>query len=365
MAAEQEGVRSPGRILVVDDNRLNRLKLARGLELQGHTVALAEDGQQALDMLREQSFDLMLLDIVMPEMDGYQVLGHVKADEALRDIPVIVISAVDDMDSIVKCVKMGAEDYLPKPFDPVLLRARIGASLEKKWLRDQEQAYLKQLQIEREKSERLLLNILPEPIAERLKQGQSIIADSFAHVTVMFADIVDFTPLSAQLSPTGLVFLLNGLFSTFDELAERHGLEKIKTIGDAYMVVGGLPSPRPDHVEAVADMALDMQKAIEQFKVDDVRPIQIRIGFHTGPVVAGVIGQRKFSYDLWGDTVNTASRMASHGVGNRIQVTTVAYERLRERYVFERRGGIHVKGKGEMTTYFLVGKDNENENNES
>jgi adenylate cyclase len=356
MTIEHRDLKSPGRILVVDDNRINRLKLARGLDLQGHTVSLAEDGQQAIEMLREQSFDLMLLDIVMPEMDGYQVLAHVKGDEDLRDIPVIVISAVDEMDSIVKCIEMGAEDYLPKPFDPVLLRARIGASLEKKWLRDQEQAYLKELQIEREKSERLLLNILPGPIAERLKQGQNVIADSFAQVTVLFADIVNFTPLSAQLSPTGLVYLLNGLFSTFDELAQRHGLEKIKTIGDAYMVVGGLPTPRPDHVEAVSDMALDMQTSIEQFKVEDTRPIQIRIGFHTGPVVAGVIGQRKFSYDLWGDTVNIASRMASHGVGNRIQVTAAVYEELHQQYTFEKRGPIHVKGKGEMTTYFLIGK---------
>ncbi len=354
MATEHRDLKAPGRILVVDDNRLNRLKLARGLALQGHDVSLAENGQQAMEMLREQPFDLMLLDIVMPEMDGYQVLARVKGEEELRDIPVIVISAVDEMDSIVKCIEMGAEDYLPKPFDPVLLRARIGASLEKKWLRDQEQAYLKQLQIEREKSERLLLNILPGPIAERLKQGQNIIADSFAQVTVLFADIVDFTPLSAQLSPTGLVFLLNGLFSTFDELAERHSLEKIKTIGDAYMVVGGLPTPRPDHIKAVADMALDMQKSIQQFKIEDRQPIQIRIGFHTGPVVAGVIGQRKFSYDLWGDTVNIASRMASHGVGNQIQVTEAVYEKLWAQYTFDKRGDIHVKGKGKMTTYFLV-----------
>jgi len=359
MVTEQESVRSPGRILVVDDNRLNRLKLSRGLEMQGHAVSLAEDGQQALNMLREQSFDLMLLDIVMPEMDGYQVLGHVKEDKTLRDIPVIVISAVDEMDSIVKCIEMGAEDYLPKPFDPVLLRARIGASLEKKQLRDQEQAYLEQLQVEREKSERLLLNILPEPIAERLKQGQSIIADNFPQVTVMFADIVDFTPLSAQLSPTGLVFLLNGIFSAFDKLAEQYNLEKIKTIGDAYMAVGGLPTPRPDHAEAVADMALDVQEFIKQFEADNVRPIQLRIGFHTGPVVAGVIGERKFSYDLWGDTVNIASRMASHGVGNRIQVTAEAHEKLQEQYTFEKRGAIHVKGKGKMTTYFLIGRQDD------
>jgi adenylate cyclase len=300
----------------------------------------------------------LLLDIVMPELDGYQVLERMKGDSALRDIPVIVISALDEMESVVRCIKMGAEDYLPKPFDPVLLKARIEASLEKKRLRDQEQAFLEQLQTEREKSERLLLNILPKPIADRLKQGQSTIADSFTEVTVLFADVVDFTRLSAHLSPTELVVLLNEIFSTLDRLAEQHSLEKIKTIGDAYMVVGGLPTPRPDHAEAVAEMALDIHKEIAPFfkmKKDD-KPLCVRIGIHTGPVVAGVIGTKKFSYDLWGDTVNIASRMESHGLGGRIQVTATTYERLRDKYLFEERGMIQVKGKGEMMTYFLLGR---------
>jgi adenylate cyclase len=345
-----------GHILVVDDNRLNRLKLGHSLEQQGHTVASAENGQQALDMMRSHSFDLVLLDIVMPEMDGYQVLERIRGDNTLRDIPVIVISAIDEMDSVVRCIEMGAEEYLPKPFNPVLLRARIGACLEKKWLRDQEQAHLWQLQLEQERSEQLLLNILPQPIAERLKRGEGIIADSFAEVTVLFADIVDFTRLSANMSPTALVVMLNGVFSTFDQLVNKHGLEKIKTIGDAYMAVGGLPTPRRDHVEAVANMALDMQSAIDQFKMGNEKPLCIRIGIHTGPVVAGVIGQRKFSYDLWGDTVNTASRMASHSLSDHTQVTPEVYEHLRDRYEFEERGLTQVKSIGEMTTYFLVGK---------
>jgi len=346
-------MRKHGHILVVDDNRINRLQLARGLQLQGHTVALAENGREALEMIQAESFELVLLDIVMPEMDGYQVLERIKHDNALRGIPVIVISALDEMESIVKCIEMGAEDYLSKPFDPVLLRARIGASLEKKWLRDQEQAYLKQLQIEREMSEQLLLNILPKAIADRLKQGQSVVADSFAEATVLFADIVGFTPLSARMLPAELVALLTEVFSTFDQLAEKYDLEKIKTIGDAYMAVGGLPIPRTDHAEAIADMALDMQKA--HFEVNG-EPLHIRIGIHTGPVVAGVIGTRRFSYDLWGDTVNTANRMQSHSPGDRIQITATMYERLRDNYLFEERGVIPVKGKGDMHTYFLVGK---------
>jgi class 3 adenylate cyclase len=345
-----------GHILVVDDNRMNRLKLSRGLEQQGHTLALAENGQQALEMIQAQPFDLMLLDIVMPEMDGYQVLEHMKRDSALRDIPVIVISALDEMESVVKCIKMGAEDYLPKPFDPVLLKARIEACLEKKRLRDQEQAYLRQLQVEREKSELLLLNILPKPIAERLKQGESIIADSFVEVTVLFADIVGFTSLSTHMLATELIVLLNEIFCAFDQLANYHDLEKIKTIGDAYMVVGGLPTPRSDHAEAIAEMALDIQSVIAQFKADNDKSLSMRIGVHTGPVVAGVIGKQKFSYDLWGDTVNIAHRMESHGLSGHIQVTATTYERLRDKYLFEERGMIEVKGKGEMMTYFLLGR---------
>ena len=211
------------------------------------------------------------------------------------------------------------------------------------------------LRLEQEKSDRLLLNILPQAIAERLKQDQSIIADTFAEVTVLFADIVGFTQISSQISPSELVSLLNEIFSTFDRLAEKHGLEKIKTIGDAYMVVGGLPMPRSDHAEAIAEMALDMQQAIADFSNSHKQDFRIRIGIHSGPVVAGVIGIKKFIYDLWGDTVNTANRMESHGLPGRIQVTSATYERLQDKYLLHSRGTIEVKGKGEMNTYFLTG----------
>ena len=212
---------------------------------------------------------------------------------------------------------------------------------------------LNALRFQQEQSERLLLNILPEEIANRLKRGDSTIADTFADVTVLFADIVGFTQLSSLVSPTQLVALLNDIFSTFDNLAERHGLEKIKTIGDAYMVVGGLPIPRQDHAEAIAEMALDMQQAITDFSNTHNQAFSIRIGINSGPVVAGVIGIKKFIYDLWGDTVNTASRMESHGLPGCIQVTETTYQQLQEKYSFENRGAIEVKGKGEMTTYLL------------
>jgi class 3 adenylate cyclase len=213
------------------------------------------------------------------------------------------------------------------------------------------------LQLEQERSERLLLNVLPAPIAARLKAGEEVIADAFPDVTVLFADIVDFTRRSQRTSPAQVVATLNELFSTFDRLAQRQGVEKIKTIGDAYMVAGGLPDPRPDHAEAIAEMALAMQNEVARRTDPSGQPLQVRIGIDTGPVEAGVIGTSKFSYDLWGDTVNTASRMESHGIAGCIQVTARTYQRLRDSYRFQRRGPIPVRGKGEMVTYLLVGRN--------
>jgi class 3 adenylate cyclase len=284
------------------------------------------------------------------------VLEHLHADDKLRGLPVIMISALDQLDTVVKSIELGAEDYLPKPFNPVVLRARIGACLEKKRLRDRERAYIKKLRSEQERSEQLLLNILPRPIAERLKEGQRTIADVFPDVTVLFADLVGFTRMSEQLPPAELVAMLNKIFSMFDQLAEKHGLEKIKTIGDEYMAASGLPMPRPDHAEAMAEMALDMLAVIERFNTKRKSGVRIRIGMNCGPVTAGIIGTKKFAYDLWGDTVNIASRMESHGIANAIQVTESTYKRLRHKYAFQRRGIIHVKGKGALCTYFLVGR---------
>ena len=345
-----------GRILVVDDNESNRSMLARRLEREGHAVQLADNGKRALHMLRSQDFDLVLLDVMMPEMDGYQVLEQLHADDKFRGLPVIMISALDEIDTVVKSIELGAEDYLAKPFDPVILRARIGACLEKKRLRDRERAYVRKLRSEQERSEQLLLNILPRPIAERLKEGQRTIADVFPDVTVLFADLVGFTRMSEQLPPAELVAMLNRIFSMFDQLAEKHGLEKIKTIGDEYMAASGLPMPRPDHAEAMAEMALDMLAVIERFNAKRNRGVRIRIGLNCGPVTAGIIGTKKFAYDLWGDTVNIASRMESHGIANAVQVTEATYKRLRHKYAFQRRGIIHVKGKGALCTYFLVGR---------
>jgi class 3 adenylate cyclase len=211
------------------------------------------------------------------------------------------------------------------------------------------------LQVEQAKSERLLLNVLPEPVAARLKEREGLIADACPDVTVLFADIVGFTPLSERLAASEVVALLDRIFASWDSLAADHRVEKIKTIGDAYMVAGGIPLHRADHAEAIADMALAMGPEFARLATETGHELQLRIGIDTGPVVAGVIGRAKFIYDLWGDTVNTASRMESHAPPGTIQVTERTFERLQENYEFRRREMINVKGKGPMATYLLIG----------
>ena len=349
------------KVLVVDDSKTLRRILIRELNSIGITnISEAGDGNEAVERLRVESFDLMLLDMEMPELDGLGVLKVVKSTPELSYLPVIIVSSAEDFDRIVECIQVGAEDYLPKPFNAVLLRARVFSSLEKKRLRDLDREHILELQREKEmlhveqmKSEKLMLNILPKPIADRLKRGEKNIAGSYPEVTVLFSDLVGFTKMSAKKTAPELVKLLNDIFSRFDKRAELLGLEKIKTIGDAYMAVGGLPIPRSDHAEIVADMALGMYQDLADFNQANQQEIQMRIGIHSGPVVAGVIGFTKFSYDLWGNTVNTASRMESTSGNGRIQVSDITHELLKGHFVLEERELIECKGLGPMLTSYV------------
>ncbi len=540
---------NPINILIVDDTPINLRILSLILSKQGYKVSQALSGKIALMAIEKNTPDLILLDISMPEMDGYEVCSQIKANPKTYEIPVIFISALDDTLAKVKAFEVGGVDYITKPFETEEVLARIKNQIKIRELQKQlteqnfqlqkiaerektlsqisqrirqsldlmeilsttvrevreflqvdrvaiarlnldktltivqesvvdqglsilnlkitdrsfQEAYIQRytdiqvisdiqqsslppalisfwsqfqvishlvvpifqqtvnmaaendpqtpdreayplnsevyglliadhctqvrqwhpsevdlltqlslqigmawqqsqlyekLRYQQEKTETLLLNILPKLIAQRLKQNPGIIADSFESVTVMFADIAGFTNLSAQISPLELVKLLNEIFSRFDALAQRHKLEKIKTIGDAYMVVGGLSIPNKNHLSAMADMALDMQQAIAQVQAPQGEPFQIRIGINCGSVVAGVIGSNKFIYDLWGDTVNVASRMESTGIPGEIQVTESVYEQLKAFYEFEPRGLTSIKGKGEMMTYWLKGKKN-------
>jgi adenylate cyclase len=346
----------PGRILIVDDTQATRELLSRRLEREGHAIVEAENGRSGLDRIAAEPFDLVLLDMMMPDINGYEVLTQLKADARFRHIPVIILSAFDEIDSVVRCIEAGAEDYLTKPFNSVVLRARIGASLEKVRLREREQAAITELRAEKERSENLLLNILPKSIIPRMHRGETPIAERFEDVTILFSDIVGFTRLSTRRSASDVVALLNGIFSAVDRLALKFGIEKIKTIGDAYMAVAGLPEPRDDHAEAIARLALEMREIVRDVSQRHGENLMIRIGIHTGNTVAGVIGMHKFAYDVWGDAVNTASAMESYGVPNEIQVSRACYLRLHDSFILERRGAIEIKGKRQMETYFLRGE---------
>lgn len=342
-----------GKVLVVDDNFINRTLLATNLSDQGYTVDTASDGRQALERLQSEAYDVVLLDLMMPEIDGFQVLEAMRADPDLRHIPVIIISAVDEMESVVRCIEMGATDYLTKPFDPILLRARLNASLANKRMHDMELAHFKAIQAEQERADRLLLNILPEPIAQQLKQGIEPRPQTF-DASVLFADVADFTPWAANQSPSAVLDLLNTVFSSFDLLVDQYGMEKIKTIGDAYMAAGGLPVEKPGHEENMACMALEMVKVFYALPIVSKEKLHIRVGIHCGPVIAGVIGTRKFIYDLWGDTVNTASRLQAHCEPGYIQVSKDFFDRVRGKFLFSEQKYTELRSKGGMETYFLL-----------
>jgi len=478
---------SLGNILLVDDTPNNLRVLSALLSKKGYEVRSVISGEMALQAAKASPPDLVLLDINMPRMNGYEVCQALKANETTKDIPVIFISALSEVLDKVKAFAAGGVDYITKPFQfaEVLVRVENQLNLRnlQRLLEEQNQRLVKEvsdrqvaetalqasevelralfaamsdaiavfdregnclkiaptrstmqlpdegtirtlddifppeqaaqhreciervltsqetqtveyslsvedserwfsanvsplsntaviwvardvteskraqqaLRYQQERSEHLLLNILPEPIAKRLKNEENTIADSFDNVTVIFADLVNFTEFSTQVSSTELVEVLNTIFSEFDYLAARHGLEKIKTIGDAYMAVAGLPTPRPDHAQAVAKMALDLLDFIQEFSTQTGKNFSLRIGVNSGSVVAGVIGVTKFSYDLWGDTVNVASRMESQGLPGKIQVTSNTYELLKADFRFQERGEVEVKGKGKMTTYWLTG----------
>jgi adenylate cyclase len=334
------------RILVVDDNAANRDLLSRRLVREGYRVTAAESGAAALALTAAEDFDLVLLDLMMPGMSGFEVLCRLKADAGTRHVPVIMISALNELDSTVRCIEAGAEDYLPKPFNPVLLRARIGASLEKKRLLDE-------LRTEKERSEALLLNILPGSIVERMRRGETVIADHIADATILFSDLVDFTSLAARRSAEETVAVLGDIFCRFDSLAASYGLEKIKTTGDGYMVAGGLPEARADHALAVAEMAFAMLDAVENASRAVGEPLQLRVGLNSGALIAGVLGTHKFVYDVWGDTVNTAKRMESYGLPGHVHVSAVTRQALGDAFRFEPRRPLEIKGKGLVETYFL------------
>lgn len=351
-------------ILVVDDSRVMRFALRRALgEIGCRHIEEATHGREALEKLAGSSFDLVLLDLDMPEMDGRETLRAIKSHPDWKVIPVIIVSGSEQQSNAIACIAAGAEDFLNKPFDPVLLRARVLSSLERKHLRDQDRRLLAQLHhekklVEREKanSDRLLLNILPAPIKHRLESGEKDIADSHPAVTIGFVDIVGFSSLACRHTPAQLLAILERFFGEFDRVIDGHGAEKIKTIGDSFMFASGVPLPELGHARVAAECALDMMAAFESVDAQLGTGLTIRCGLHSGPVVAGIIGKKKFAYDIWGDAVNIANRMESTGAPGKIQISRDTRKLLGDAFRAIPRGPVECKGIGAVEAFFLEGR---------
>lgn len=335
-------------IMIVDDEPSTTEILKLHLQEQGfrHFVT-SNDAGKARGLLTRTQPDVVLLDLVMPGVSGFELLTFLRRQRRLATIPVLVLTSNSDEATKLQVLELGATDFLAKPVDRSELTLRIRNNLMVSLYQDR-------LRREREKSERLLRNILPHPIAERLKRGERRIADQLADVTVLFADLVNFTDFASRTDAAIVVDRLNEVFQVFDTLVEARGLEKIKTIGDAYMLAGGVPVTTSDHASQVVDAGLEMLQRVDEFNARHEETFSLRIGVHSGPVVAGVIGRSKFNYDLWGDTVNVASRMESTGIAGYIQISDATRQRLDKRFLVEARGTIEVKGKGLMRTHVVL-----------
>jgi adenylate cyclase len=338
---------APGTILVADDNRMNRLLLGRSLEREGHAVVFAEDGRQALELLRERPFDVLLLDVLMPELDGYHVLEELQNDTHLRDIPVVMTSALDELDSVVKCVEMGAEDYLTKPINPILLNARVNASIEKKRLRDQQRE--------------LISKFATKEVAEDLMASGFALGGKHVDATAMFCDIRSFTSIAEAHEPDETIELLNDYYTLMMDAIGGEGGVVNQIVGDGLMAIFGAPVPRDDHRLRAVQAACQMVELIRLFNVDQAArgkvEIQIGIGIASGPVVAGYTGtQHRATYTCVGDTVNVAARLEAQTkeLGRPILIDENTRGGLRDGIAVEAHGDLPLKGKREPVKVYAV-----------
>ena len=341
------GSAQTGKLLVVDDNRVNRLLLGRALEQLGHTVTFAENGREGLEALRRQRVDLILLDIEMPEMDGYQALAALAADPHLRDIPVVMMSSVEEVDSVARCIEMGAEDYLFKPVNPVLLRARVGASLEKKRLRDRQRE--------------LFRKFATAEVAEELLTSGLALGGKHVEASVMFSDIRKFTSLTETLSPSDTIELLNSYYTLmFDAIGGQGGIVN-QMLGDGLMAIFGAPLPRPDHRQRAVSAALEMQELVAGFNREQAArggaEIRIGIGIASGPLVAGFTGtEQRVTYTCVGDTVNLAAHLEAHTkvLGQPILIDENTRAGLADGVRVETHGSVQFKTRSRVETVYSV-----------
>lgn len=329
-----------GRVLIVDDLAENRDLLQRRLQLMGHQTVTAADGPTALRILDGEPVDLVLLDALMPDMDGLQVLRRVRADARFRHLPVIMLSAMDGDEHVIRSLEFGADDFVTKPFNPVFLRARVSASLEKKRLRDAEEQARLALDTERARVEDLLRVILPPQVVGELKATGSVRPRRYDAVAVLFCDVVDFTRWCDEREPEHVVATLRAFVERLEDICDRHGLQKIKTIGDSFMAVAGMLRPSDAPVLDCVRAGLEMVEASPEWRV--------RVGVHVGPVVAGVVGRTQYLFDLWGDTVNTAARVEAHGEPGAVCVSDAAWRGIADTCTGTPLSPIAVKGKGMM-----------------
>ena len=337
----------PGKLLVVDDNRVNRLLLGRSLEQLGHTVTFAENGREALESLRKQRVDLVLLDIEMPEMDGYQVLAALGADTQLRDIPVVMMSSLEEVDSVARCIELGAEDYLFKPVNPILLKARVGASLEKKRLRDQQRE--------------LFRKFATAEVAEELLVTGLTLGGKDVEASVMFSDIRAFTSLTESRSPADTIELLNSYYTLMFDAIGAHGGIVNQMMGDGLMAIFGAPLPRVDHRERAVRAALDMIALVDGFNQEQVRrggmEIRIGVGIAAGPMIAGFTGtQQRVTYTCVGETVNLAAHLEAHTkvVGRPILIDENTRAGLGSGIKVESHGAAQLKTRSQTVPIFSV-----------
>lgn len=337
------------RVLIVDDDAANRDLLEQELEGMDCAPVSAADGMAALALLEADPPDLVLLDVMMPVMDGFSVLSAIRGSPALRNVPVVMISALDDLASVVTGVELGADDYLPKPFEPALLRARVQTCLEKKRWRDREAAYLREIEAERARADRLLHAILPAPAVEELKRTGRVTPRRHEDVAVMFADIVGFTRYSEAHPPERVVAELERLVVDCEACLGRHGLEKIKGVGDGVAVTANLLLPNPDPVGACLRCGLEM---VARLRAEHPE-WRMRVGIDAGSVLSAAVGRVKFTFDVWGDVVNVASRLSGLGTEEALHLTDRARVRLPDPAVFalESLGPVAVRGRGDMVLW--------------
>lgn len=340
--------------MIVEDSVVNQKLLTKILAKHNYKVLVAESGEEAIELLTQTLPDLILLDIVLPGMDGYGICKCLKQDDRICDIPVIFISALDSTKDKVEGFEAGGVDYITKPFEPAEVVARIRIHMRLHHLQQELEKKNQQLDAEKQKSEDLLCNVLPKSVGLDLLKTGECHPQLFTDTTVCFTDIIDFTSASSKLAPEVIIYELNEIFTAFDRISLKFDCERMKTIGDAYLFVCGVPESNSDHAENVARAAFEMVDFLKNRNLKAKHNWQLRVGMHSGPLVGGVVGTEKYLYDIFGDTVNIAARMEEMAQPMQVNVSSRSYELLKDKFVFSNAETVEIKGKGREKIYSLI-----------